>query len=334
MKAIVLRSFGSAKNFTAADLSMPEVRGGEVRIKVKAVSFNPVDYQIRRGEPESKGLRSMILGQDLSGIVDAVHEDVADFRVDDEVFSYVCNLASSGTYAEFVSVPAELVARKPASLTHEQAAAVPVVGITASLALEKARIDKTKCVFIAGGAGGVGTFAILLARQLGVRRLVTTAGNRESRAYLVERCGLRDDQIVDYRNAAFIEQAVKQNGGGFDVALDLVGGEMLSACCALLAVDGHLASVTEAPGRDDFETLFQKNASFHAVGAHAYSLTDDRAAWRKYREMLEHLSRHFDSGALAPPPITVLGRLSPEVVKQAHALLESRGVRGKLVMTC
>jgi NADPH2:quinone reductase len=334
MKAIVLRSFGSAENFTAADLPMPEVREGEVRIKVKAVSFNPVDYQIRRGEPESKGVRSMILGQDLSGIVDAVHEDVADFRVDDEVFSYVCNLASSGTYAEYVSVPAELVARKPTSLTHEQAAAVPVVGITASLALEKARIDKTKSVFIAGGAGGVGTFAILLARQLGVRTLVTTAGNPKSRGYLIEQCGLRDDQIVDYRNAGFIEQAVKQNGGGFDVALDLVGGEMLSACCALLAVDGHLASATEAPGRDDFETLFQKNASFHAVGAHAYSLTDDRAAWRKYREMLEHLSRHFDSGALPPPPISVLGNLSPEVVKQAHALLESKGVRGKLVMTC
>ena len=334
MKAIVLRSFGSAENFSAANLPMPEVREGEVRIKIKAVSFNPVDYQIRRGEPESKGVRSMILGQDLSGIVDAVHEDVADFRVNDEVFSYVCNLASSGTYAEYVSVPAELVARKPASLTHEQAAAAPVAGITATVALEKARIDKTKSVFVAGGAGGVGTFAILLAHQRGVRKLVTTAGNPDSRSYLVEQCALRDDQIVDYTDAGFIERAVKQNGGGFDVALDLVGGEMLSACCALLAVDGHLASATEAPGREDFETLFQKNASFHAVGAHAYSLTDDRAAWRKYREMLEHLSRHFDSGALAPPPIRVLGKLSPEVVKQAHALLESKGVRGKLVMTC
>jgi len=334
MKAIVLRSFGSAENFAAADLPAPEVREGQVRIKVEAVSFNPVDYQIRRGEPESKGVRSMILGQDLSGIIDAVHEDVADFRVDDEVFGYVCNLASSGTYAEYVSVPAELVARKPPSLTHEQAAAAPVAGITASLALEKARIDKTKSVFIAGGAGGVGTFAIRLARLLGVGNLVTTAGNPKSRAYLIEQCGLSGDQIVDYRNAGFIEQAVKQNGGEFDVALDLVGGGMLSACCALLAVDGHLASTVEAPGRDDFETLFQKNATFHAVGAHAYSLTDDRAALRKYREMLEHLSRHFDSGALAPPPISVVGKLSSEVVKQAHALLESRGVQGKLVMTC
>ena len=334
MKAIVLSAFGGAGNFAMAELPIPELRKGEVRINVKAVSFNPVDYQIRKGQPESSLLRSMILGRDLSGSVDAVHEGVIDFSMGDEVFSYVCNLASSGTYAEYVSVPAELVAKKPASLTHEQAAAVPVAGVTASLALNKARADKTKSVFIAGGAGGVGTFAILLARQLGVRNLVTTAGKAKSRAYLIEQCGLNDDQIVDYKDGGFIERAMKRNGGRFDVALDLVGGGMLSACCALLAVDGNLASITEAPGRDDFEILFQKNASFHSVGANAYSLTDDRAAWRKYREMLEHLSRQFDSGALAPPPIEVLGRLSPEVVKQAHALLEGNAVQGKLVMTC
>jgi NADPH:quinone reductase-like Zn-dependent oxidoreductase len=334
MKAIVLSSFGSADNFVVADLPIPEVRKGEVRIRVKAISFNPVDYQIRKGQAESSHVRSMILGRDLSGSVDAVHEDVTDFNRGDEVFSYVCDLASSGTYAEYVSVPAELVARKPASLTHEQAAAVPVAGVTASLALKKAQAGMTKSVFIAGGAGGVGTFAILLARQLGVRNLVTTAGKAKSRAYLIERCGLSDDQIVDYRDGGFIERAMKRNGGGFDVALDFVGGRMLSACCALLEVDGNLASITEAPSREDFETLFQKNASFHSVGANAYSLTDDRAAWRKYREMLEHLSRHFDSGALEPPPINILGALSPEVVKKAHALLESNAVQGKLVMTC
>jgi NADPH:quinone reductase len=143
MKAIVLSSFGSADNFTAADLPLPDVRKGDVRIKVKAVSFNPVDYQIRKGQSESSHLRSMILGRDLSGTVDTVHADVTDFSIGDEVFSYVCDLASSGTYAEYVSVPAELVARKPASFTHAQAAAVPVAGVTASLALNKARVGPT-----------------------------------------------------------------------------------------------------------------------------------------------------------------------------------------------
>jgi NADPH:quinone reductase-like Zn-dependent oxidoreductase len=337
MKAIVLSAYGSADNFAAADLPIPEVREGEVRIEVKAISFNPVDYQIRQGRPESRLLRSMILGRDLSGIVDAVGEGVTDFCVGDEVFSYVCDLASSGTYAESVSVPAELVARKPSSLTYEEAAAVPVAGITASLALAKAGVDETKSVFIAGGAGGVGTFALRLARQLGVRHLITTAGNPKSRAYLVEQCGLNDDQIVDYRAAGFLERALERvlerKGGGFDIALDLVGGRMLSACCAVLTVDGDLASITEAPSQDDFDILFQKNASFHSVGANAYSLVADRAVWRNYREMLEHLARLFDNGELAPPPIRILGRLSPEVVRQAHALLESSAVQGKLVMT-
>jgi NADPH:quinone reductase len=334
MKAIVLSSFGSADNFVAAHLPLPHVGRGEVRIKVEAASFNPVDFQIRKGGPESSGLRSMILGSDLSGTVDAVHEDVTDLNVGDEVFSYLCNLASSGAYAEFVSLPAELVAHRPSSLTYEQAAAVPLAGITASLALTKTRVGATTSVFIAGGAGGVGSFAVSLARQLGVRRLVTTAGSARSRAYLVERCGLSDGQIVDYRDEGFAEQAMEAAGGPFDVALDLVGGRMLSACCALLAVDGDLASTTEAPGFDDFETLFGKNASFHAVGANAYSLSDDRAAWRRYRGMLEHLSRLFDSDALTPPSITTLGKLSPEVVKRAHGLLESNAVQGKLVMTC
>jgi NADPH:quinone reductase len=333
MKAVVLSSFGGADNFIAADVPIPDVGKGEVRIKVEAASFNPVDYQIRKGGPESSQIRSMILGSDLSGSVDAVHEDVTDLSVGDEVFSYVCNLASNGAYAEFLSVPAELVARKPSSLTFEEAAAVPLAGITASLALHKTRVGATTSVFIAGGAGGVGSFAVLLARQLGVRNLVTTAGNARSRAYLIERCGLSDGQIVDYRDEGFTERAMKAAGGPFHVALDLVGGRMLSACCALLAVDGDLASTTEAPGRDDFETLFEKNASFHAVGANAYSLSDDHAAWRAYREMLEHLSRLFDKGALPAPPITILGGLSPDVVKHAHALLESNAVQGKLVMT-
>ena len=334
MKAIVLTAFGSADNFVAADLPMPHVRKGDIRIRVKAASFNPVDYQIRIGHPESSHTRSMILGRDLSGIVDATHDDITDFKMGDEVFSYVCNLASSGTYAEYVSVPAELVARKPASLTHEQAAAVPVAGVTAALALSKARIDETRSLFIAGGAGGVGSSAIQQARQLGIRNLITTSGSAKSRAYLSEQCGLNGDQIVDYKDQDFAALAVKRNGGLFDAVLDLVGGRMLSACCALLAVDGNLVSVTEAPSRDDFEILFEKNASFHPIGAHAYSLVSDRVTWWKYREMLEKLARLYDTGALAPPPVKILGDLSPDVVKQAHALMENNAVQGKLVMRC
>jgi len=334
MKAIMLGAFGSAENFAAVAVPLPQAGAGEVRVRIKAVAFNPVDYQIRRGLSESARLRSMILGRDLSGVVDAVPADAGKFCVGDEVFGYVTDLASNGTYAEYVCVPAELLATKPASLTHAQAAAVPVAGITASLTLDKCWVDSGKSVFVAGGAGGVGTFICGLLRHLGVRNLVTTAGSAGSRAYLIEHCGLREEQIVDYTQDDFVVQALRRNGGAFDIALDLVGGRMLAACCALLGVDGNLASITEIPRADDFEILFQKNASFHSIGANAYSLVGDRVVWGTYAEILERLAHLLDSGALAPPPVTMLGHLSADVVRQAHALLESNSARGKLVMLC
>lgn len=328
----MLRSFGSSDNFVDIELPVPAMRAGEVLVKVRAVAFNPVDCQIRRGQPESSHARSMILGRDLSGSVEAVHEGVTGFSVGDEVFGYVCNLASSGTYAQYVSVPAELLARKPRLLTHEQSAAVPVAGITASLALAKARTGNTRRMFIAGGAGGVGSFAIALARQLGVQHLVTTAGSAASRAHLVDRCGLKDENVLDYRDAGFARQATDLSGDGFGFALDLVGGSMLSTCCSLLAVDGDLASVTEAPTRDDFEVLFERNASFHPVGAHAFSLLGDRTAWLRYSGMLQDLAHRFDDGSLAPPFITVVGAMSADAVRHAHDLLDGNRVQGKLVM--
>jgi NADPH:quinone reductase len=334
MKAIVLSSIGSEGTFSLQELPVPPVRVGEVRIRVKAVSFNPVDCQIRRGHTAGRGVASMVLGRDLSGTIDAVHPSVDAFRIGDDVYSYVCTLASSGTYAEYVSVPAELVAMKPAGLTHEQAAAVPVAGITASMALDKTGACGTTSVFVAGGAGGVGTFALMIARQRGVRRLMTTAGSAASRAHLIERCGLEEDQVIDYRQPDFVGQALRRNAGEFDVVVDLLGGRMLSACCALLALDGRLASVTEAPTQQDFDRLFDKNASFHAVGANAYSLTDDRRAWRRYRAWLDGLSQAFVRGDFPAPPLQVLGTLSPEVVDLAHALLERSSVQGKLVMRC
>ena len=332
MKAVVLGAFGGAENFRDAELPLPQLRRGDVRIRVRAASFNPVDYQIRRGGAESRSASSMILGRDLSGVIEATAEDVADFKAGDEVYSYVCKLASSGTYAEYVSVPVELVARKPASLSHAEAAAVPVAGITATMALDKLRLDDSSSLFIAGGAGGVGTFAVMLARLRGARRLFATAGSQGSREYLIGKCGLREDQVIDYRQAGFIDEALRRNGGGFDAVLDLVGGGMLARCCGLLGTNGHLASVTEAPTADSFELLFAKNASFHPIGANAYSLSDDRGMWIAYRTMLDQLARGFDEGTLAPPQVNVVGPLSADSVRRGHALLEAGGVQGKVVM--
>ncbi len=332
MKAITLSAHGGPENFRLAELPLPPLRKGDVRIRVCSVSFNPVDYQIRKGQAEGRNVTSPVLGRDLSGIVDAVHDGVGDFRPGDEVYSYVCDLASSGTYAEYVSVPEELVAKKPVALSHDQAAAVPVAAITAWLALDKAA--RGRSLFLAGAAGGVGTFAIMLARQRGIGALTVTAGNPRSRAYLIESLGLAESQIVNYRDENFIAQALRCNGGLFDGVLDFVGGRMLSACCRLVAIDGNLASITEAPAPADVEYLFQRNGSFHAIGANAYSLTEDRNQWRHYQRMLGELAALFDSGAMPAPPVTSVGSLSVEAVRQAHDLLERSAVQGKLVMGC
>ena len=333
MKAIILREYGSINNFEIADLPIPAIQKGQIRIKIKAVSFNPVDYQIRKGLPESRLVTSNILGRDLSGIVDEVDEEVNDFKKGDEVFCYVCNLASSGTYTEYICVPSAIVARKPSSLSYEEAASVPVAGITAWIALAKTKPDKSKSIFIAGGAGGVGTFSIMFAKKSGLQ-IVTTAGNDKSLTYLVQNLQLKKKQIINYRDENFIQKAIERNNGYFDIALDLVGGKMLSACCELLAIDGNLASVTEAPAQEDFEMLFLKNASFHPIGANAYSLSDNREYWKNYQHILNHISELFNSKAINKPPITILGSLSVDTVKKAHRLLENNSAQGKLIMTC
>jgi NADPH2:quinone reductase len=334
MKAILLKEFGSTDNFELADIPIPQLQKGQVRIKIKAVSFNPVDYQVRKGLPESRSMTSNILGKDLSGIIDEVHDDVKEFKKDDEVYSYICNLASSGTYTEYICVPSELVAKKPVSLSHQQAASIPVAAITATLALEKIKANRSKSIFIAGGAGGVGSFAIMFAKQMGIKNIVTTAGNDKSLLHLMQNPGLNKEQIINYKEDKFIEKAIQKNKGHFDSVVDLVGSKMLSSCCELLAIDGNLASVVDAPGKDDFETLFRKNASFHSVGANAYSLSDNRENWKIYRQMLDHISELFDNGSLHEPPVTIVGPLSVETVKKAHELLENNLVQGKLVMTC
>ena len=333
MKAIILKEHGSVDNFELAELPIPTISKGQIRIKIKAISFNPVDYQIRKGLQESKFVASNILGRDLSGIVDEVHEDVKDFKKGDEVICYVCNLASSGTYTEYICVPSAIVAKKPISLSHEQAASIPIAGITAWLALAKTKASNSKSIFIAGGAGGVGTFVIMLAKQ-SLQNIVTTAGNDKSLSYLIQNFQLEKEQIINYKDDNFIKKALERNGGYFDIAIDMVGGKMLSACCDLLAIDGNLASVTEAPSQNDFDTLFLKNASFHSVGANAYSLSDNQEYWKTYQHILNQISKLFDNNTLSEPPITILGSLSVDTVKKAHELLESNSVQGKLIMTC
>ncbi len=115
--------------------------------------------------------------------------------------------------------------------------------------------------------------------------------------------------------------------------LNFVGGKTLSSCCEVVAIDGDFASVTDAPHKDDFEILYQKNASFHSIGANAYSLTENQEYWKNYQHILNDISKLFDNNAISKPPITIVGSLSVEAVKNAHELLENNLAQGKLIMS-
>jgi NADPH2:quinone reductase len=178
MNAIQMRGFGSSDLFAIKELPKPSPQEGEVQIRIKAAAFNPVDYKIRQGW--YKGDSERILGFDCSGIIDAVGTGVSNFKVGDEVYAMTIK-SSNGSYAEFVSLPAIFVAKKPASLSFEQAAATPLAAMTAYRAtIAASAFKKTDVVFVAGIGGGVGSFAIQFLRKIGVKEIFTIAKDQES----------------------------------------------------------------------------------------------------------------------------------------------------------
>ena len=334
MKAIILKNYEGLWGFEMVEIPLPPIEKGHLRIRIKAISFNPVDNDMAKRGFDDCRKSACILGRDLSGIVDEVHVDESDFKKGDEVFCYVSNLASSGTYTEYITVPSSIVAKKPVFLSHEQAASIPLAGITALLAIEKVKKKNFRSLLIGGATGGVGIFAVIFAKLSGFQNILVTAGNEKSRNYLKNKLHLKDEQIVCDEGDAFIDHAIKINGDYFGITLDLLGGKMLSACCKLLAVDGQLISVVESPCKDDFNILFQKNASFHSIGVDAFFNTGNPAQMKTYKYILNYISELFDSNVLFRPPIKILGSLNVETVQLGHELIKDNNEQGKLIMTC
>jgi len=224
MKALVPRSYGSPDRLDLTAVDTPVPTAGEVLVRVRATSVNPYDWHHMRGEPRiarmmpgTVGLRApklRILGCDIAGQVEAVGEDVTEFRPGDDVFG----LLEQGGFAEYVSVPERLLARKPGNLSYEQAAAVPMAATTALLGLRDAgRIQPGQNVLVNGASGGVGSFAVQIARALGAR---ADAVCSSPHADLVRSIGA--DNVIDYAREDFT-----RSGRRYDVLLDiavLVGG--------------------------------------------------------------------------------------------------------------
>lgn len=333
MKAIVLTGFGGTENFDLREVENPLVKENEVLVKVKAIAFNPIDCQMRKGGTERKLIKSPILGRELSGETVAVGKNVARFKTGDKVAAYVGSLASNGAYAEWISIPEELIARIPDKLSYEEAAALPMVGMTALQCFKRMQVPKDKPVFISGGAGGVGTILIKLLLANGNHEIYTTAGNDDSINHLIS-IGLKEDTIIDYKQDDVIAALnLKVTNGTFEYVIDLVGGNMSEVCAELIAIYGTYADVTSLTTEKAREALFDKAIVIINIANYAHTFKKEKGSLNYYGNALRELFDKVDNMEITPSSVNVVGKMSVETVKIAHQLMEENKTKGKkLVM--
>jgi NADPH:quinone reductase-like Zn-dependent oxidoreductase len=305
MKAVYLERFGGPEVLQYGDLPDPVAGPGEVVVDVAAATVNAADWKFRSGQyaGHSGAAFPLIPGRDFSGLVSALGAGVEDLKIGDAVFG-VLDIGREGTYCEKLAIKATIVGSKPQALSHVEAAAVALTGLTAVNAVaDTLKLQRGETILIQGGAGGVAGFGIQFAKHLGARVITTTsAANRD---YVL---GLGADQVIDY-NAEDFTGVVK----GCDAVFDTVGGDVAHKSFAVLKSGGRaafIASGVEAPKptRSDVVSL--------------------RPPVQRSRQAMERIAQLVATGAVRPPAIKLYS-LSQAV--EAHRLSESRHFRGKLV---
>ncbi|MER5883216.1 NADP-dependent oxidoreductase [Streptomyces sp. NPDC001941] len=230
MKAVALEKYGSADDLRLVDLPAPKVAPGEVLVRVKAAGVNPVDWKLAAGylDPIMEVRFPLVSGWDVAGVVEAVGLDAPEYQVGDEVFGYVRkDWAQNGAYAELVSAPVRTLARKPAALSWEQAAGVPLAGLTAYQSVQRAGVRAGETVLVHAASGGVGAFAVQILAALGAR-VIGTASERNHDF-------LRDLGAEPVTYGEGLEERVRALApDGVDAALDFVGDGVVDLSLALL----------------------------------------------------------------------------------------------------
>ena len=327
MKAFVLRSYGSPDYLELTDVDEPVPGDDEVLVRVGATSVNPYDWHQMRGQPYvarlmpgGMGLRGpklSILGCDLAGRVEAAGQNVTGFGPGDEVFA----LLPQGCFAEYVSVPQSLLAYKPKNLSYEQAAAVPMAAITAMLSLrDAARLQPGQTVLVNGASGGVGTFAVQIARALGAN---VTAVCSAPNAGLVRSLGAAE--VVDYTTTDFTRHEQR-----YDLLLDIAGSRRVRACRRALKPEGTFIAVGGPAGRwlQPAGHMFAALALAPLVSQRVVMTDTVRCTHKK--ENLVTLTELFEDGKVTP----VIGRTYPFGDIPAAIRHQEQGhARGKIVVT-
>ncbi|MFD2256500.1 zinc-dependent alcohol dehydrogenase family protein [Luteolibacter algae] len=326
MKAMLLNSYGADSVFEAAEVPKPELKPGHVLIKISASSVNTVDTMIRNmgGELPLSPPAPAILGMDVAGAVEAIGEGITTFSVGDEVYGCVGGLADlQGTLAEYVVADARLIARKAKNLSMREAAALPLVAITAYEGLMRAGIGAGQKVLVHGGSGGVGHVALQLAKYFGAD--VYSTGGGEKQLALIERLGATP---INYKTEKVEDYVGKHTGGaGFELVFDSVGGANLSNSFEAAALNGQIAT-TVAMCELDLNPAHFKGLSLHVVFMLIPMLHDHQR--ETHGEILRELTKIAESGNLTP--VLDENQYSLDQAGEAHARLESGKAMGKVVI--
>lgn len=309
MRVITQQTLGGPEVLTIVDAPEPHPLPTEVLVRVQAIGLNPVEARLRAGEFPLIGRPPFILGWDISGVVEETPPQTWRFRPGDEVFGMPLFPRAASAYAEVVSAPALHLARKPASLSHVEASALPVVGLTAWQGLvDLGGVTEGDRVLVHGGGGGVGHVAIQIAKALGAHVVATASGSKRE---FVE--GFGADEVIDYTAVDFTE-AVRD----IDVVLDTIGGDTVERSLEVLRPGGHLVT---AVAEGDSELV----AKYEAAGMRfsGIAVDPDPVGLRGLVDLVEQ------------------GRLRVHVqetfpfarVTDAHRLLDGGHLQGKLVLT-
>lgn len=326
MKAMLVNRYGEDAIFESAEMETPEAKPGHVLVKIAATSVNTVDMMIRTmGEelPLSPALPAL-LGMDFAGTIEAVGEGVEDFAVGDEVYGCAGGLADlPGTLAEYIAADADLIAGKPQNLSMREAAALPLVAITAYEGLQRAGITAGQKVLVHGGSGGVGHIALQLAKHWGAEVFATGGG--EAQLALIEKLGATG---INYKSETVEDYVAKHTGGnGFELVFDSVGGANMANSFEAAALNGQVAT-TVSLVELDLTTAHFKGLSLHVVFMLIPMLYGVGRA--EHGKILEDLASIAEAGGLAP--VLDENQYSLEQANEAHARLASGQGMGKVVV--
>ncbi|MBH8562388.1 zinc-dependent alcohol dehydrogenase family protein [Nostoc sp. CENA67] len=330
MKAVLMTAAGSPEVLQLQEVVNPTVPVGntELLVRLVAAGVNPIDTKLRSRGTFYPEQMPAILGCDGAGIVEAVGAGVERFRPGDEVYFCYGGLgAHQGNYAEYTVVDERFVARKPASISFAEAAAAPLVLITAWEALyERGRLEPGERVLIHAGAGGVGHVAIQLAKLKGAT--VSTTVSTEEKANFVRQLGA--DHVIFYKQTNFVQAVLDwTDGEGVDLAFDTVGGETFYQTFPAVRVYGDIVTILEPDPKTVWKSARTRNLRIGLELMLTPMLLGLEESLQHHADILEQCAKWIDQGKLK---IQVNHQFRLEEAAAAHQLLESGAIAGKIVL--